>query len=210
MENKTEKTGAKPRTLTLTIPEDARSIIVGNEKKISVRTLNYRKGSVRKYNIKRIIYSYAGYNMLENLVAVRPYILGKYGISIKTLEVLLYLGPKNFFTQEDYFNTPKEYKYNSIKYFILHGYMELAIRGTKQNDKRQRIHHILTLTKKSREIIQDFYECLSGERKMVVEVEKRVNPRSLSPETYEGKQRLSLIEKLNALPIPESKKPLFE
>ena len=84
---------------------------VQNALKCKGLTLSYnRSGKSKKVKYKRptkaapkpkALPFFRGYDLLENMMVVRQYIQKKNNIDIGLLEILLYLAPKQYFTQAD-------------------------------------------------------------------------------------------------------------
>ena len=88
---------------------------------------------------------------------VRAFIQKKYDISINTLELLLFLFPKQFFTQEDYGGISKQYTFRNIKALLEADFITIKSRGAGFYT------HLYTLSNKSRRIVFSFYEMISGD-----------------------------------------------
>lgn len=109
----------------------------------------YRKGKV----------VYKGYNCLENYGIVRKYIQRYYDIDFSIIETLLYLYPKGYFTLMDYYHLEKQFHIASVRRLVVLGYAKMAARGNNKGDKA-----LYTLTYKSKNIVENFYETLFGDR----------------------------------------------
>lgn len=140
-----------------------------------------------------------GYDILENLLVVRKYVSKKYGIDWKLLEILLFLYPKNYFTWDDYYEMPKDFRYMRLSKLEQLGVARILSR------ERTLKGSLYTLTTKSRNIVTVFYEYLSGEKK----IPEMNNPLNLAEGTAIDKIRFNLIKKINAAPVSENKKRLF-
>ena len=151
----------------------------------------------KQFNLK----FFEGYDFMENLIVVRPYIQKKYKIDLGLLELLLYLHGKKFFTQKDYAETPKQFKYRSIKNLLNTGYV-----GIVQNGENL-AKHIYKLNAIGAAIVKEFYELLSGEKRFS---EDYTNPLARKKtRTAFDKKKMDLILKINQAPAPEKKKPLY-
>lgn len=157
-----------------------------------------------KYSKKNRLLVFRGYDLLENMIVVRQYVQKKHKIDISLLEVLLYLAPKQYFTQLDYREMPKQFKYCLLKNLINTGFVGILSEGKKSIDNLYKIN------RKGHEIVTEFYELLSGEKKMS-ETRYDMNPMlNKKKRTAFDKKKMDLIYKINQLPVPESKKGFFQ
>lgn len=159
---------------------------------------NSKKG---KYSKNLHLEFFTGYDMLENMLIARPYIQKRYNIDLGLLELLLFLGPKQFFTQKDYADMPKQYKYRSIKNLMKTGFVGIVQNGENLGK------HIYKVNRQGSEIIRHFYEILSGEKKIPERPD--YNPLARKNANPFDKKKLDLIKRINQLPAPEKKKPLY-
>lgn len=107
---------------------------------------------------KQIISFVRGYDLLQYIIAVRPYIEKKHGIDQLTLEYLLYLFPIQYFTRKDYRLIPKYRDYYvSLNTLIEQGWIHLAI-------KRRASADVFGFTEAGRACVQEFYQYLAGEK----------------------------------------------
>jgi hypothetical protein len=159
---------------------------------------NSKKG---KYSKTLHLEFFEGYNLLENMIVARPYIQKRYNIDLGLLEILLFLGPKQFFTQKDYADMPKQYKYRSIKNLMNTGFVSIVQNGENLGK------HIYRVNRQGSEIIRHFYEILSGEKK----IPERPDYNHLARKNANpfDKKKFDLIKRINQLPAPEKKKPLY-
>lgn len=187
---------------------------VQNALKCKGLTLSYnRSGKSKKIKYKRpekpkpeeklkALPFFRGYDFLENLMVVRQYIQKKNNISIGLLEILLYLAPKQYFTQADYKEMPKQFRYCYMSNLVETGYI-IPVQAGKSNGKK-----IFTVNRKGQEIVRNFYELLSGEKQIS---EVKYHPLTKKKDqTAIDKKRMDLIVKINRLPVSESKKALFQ
>src|SRR5690606_4561381 len=114
-----------------------------------------------KYTRPKEINIFQGYDLLENMIVVRQYVQKKHNIDLGLLETLLYLNPRQYFTQADYAEMPKQFKYCSIKNIIATGYIATLQQGTDLGK------NVYKVNRKGHEIVCEFYELLSGERKFM-------------------------------------------
>lgn len=172
------------------------------KKKISLRFNVLGKSKANKYSKETRLLIFKGYDLLENMMVVRQYIQKKNNIDLGLLEILLYLAPKHYFTQADYRDMPKQFKYRSIKNLAATGFVSVVQEGS---DLGKNLYNV---NRKGHEIVCNFYELLSGEKKIN---ESYVNPLvNKKTRTPFDKKRMDLIKKINLLPAPESKKGLYQ
>ena len=100
------------------------------------------------------------YNLLENFYVVRKFVQKKFNISLRELELLLYLFPKGFFSHQDYKSYPLSYSHRLISTVIKLGWVRIFTKGENQSQ------HTYTLTKSAKHIVIVFYKYLSGELKI--------------------------------------------
>lgn len=153
-----------------------------------------------KYS-KRLITLSSGYDFLETLIIVRPYIQQKYNMGVSFLEILLYLHGKKFFCQADFGELTKQFTYGSLKNLLDTGYISMVQEGVDMSK------HVFKLNTQATHIVQEFYELLSGERKFPEGWENPLDRKKTR--TLSDKKRMTLIKKMNLLPAPEKKKPLY-
>jgi len=191
---------AKRKPVKEMLSEDA--IKAMKEQNIGVKYAANKNSKKDKYSKALHLEFFCGYDLLENLIVARPYIQKRYEIDRQLLELLLYLGPKQFFTQEDYGKMPKQFKYGSIKNLLATGFVNIVQNGDCLSS------HLFRVNRKGSEIIRHFYEILSGEKK-IPEVPYRNPLARTTTRTAYDKKRMDLIKKINELPAPDSKKPLY-
>lgn len=161
---------------------------------------------IRKYKQKSkdvIFPIYNGYDFLENLLVVRHFVCKRYKISFELLEVFLYLYPKNFWTQDDYFIVPKQFTHNRMRYMLKKGHVVIFMKAKTERET------IYRLSPSSRRIVEHFYKYLSGEDKMPVD-SLYYSPFVSEKISAVDKLRKNLIYKINLLEPSENKKRLFE
>ncbi len=176
-------------------PEEARKIITEN------KNLILRSAGKKKYSRTQMVVN-EGYDFLENISAVRPYIQAKYNIKIRLLELLLCLYPKQAFTWSDYRNIPKAYTYRTMSKLINEGYIVVFSHGKNKSC------HLYCLSQQAKLIVTQYYKHLSGERK--IPEDYRNNPLQRERVIKYTKKRMSLIEKMNAMGPSASKRATFE
>lgn len=102
-----------------------------------------------------------GYDLLQYMIAVRPYIEKKYSISTNALEYLLYLFPFQYFTIKEYNKIPKYgiTNYISLKQMREDGWLETVLQPRKGSS-------VLGFTPSAVDCVRDFYKYLSGQKKI--------------------------------------------
>lgn len=106
---------------------------------------------------KRLLKFLEGYDLLQYSIAVRPYIFRKYRIdNLLHFEAVLYMFPIQFFTLLDFQKMPLRSSNVYLKHLVEEGLVEKAVIGEKTN--------IYTLTKRSVDMVRDYYHYLSGKR----------------------------------------------
>jgi hypothetical protein len=172
------------------------------EKNITLAYNHKGKSKDIKYSKVNRLAFFQGYDLLENLIVVRPYIQKKFNIDLGMLETLLYLSAKQFFTQADYAEMPKQFKYRSIKNLIKTGFVGILQNGENLGKNVYKVNRV------GHEIVRHFYEVLSGEKKMA---EDYTNPLARKKtRTPFDKKKMDLIQKINQLPAPDSKKSFYQ
>ncbi|MFH6944620.1 hypothetical protein [Flavobacterium sp. FlaQc-50] len=171
------------------------------EQNIKVKHAYNGKSRNPKYCKVLHVEFFTGYDLLEILIVARPYIQKRYNIDQGLLELLLYLSPKQFFTQKDYAEMPKQFKYCSIKNLMDTGFIGILQKGENLSK------HIYHVNRQGSELVRHFYEILSGEKKIP---EDYNNPLARKKtRTPFDKKKMDLIAALNQLPAPEKKKALY-
>lgn len=171
------------------------------KQKMVIKYAANKNSKTGKYSKTLHLEFFAGYDMLENMIVARPYIQKRYNIDLGLLELLLYLGPKQYFTQSDYAEMPKQYKYRSIKNLIGTGFVSIVKNGEHLGK------HIYKVNRQGSEIIRHFYEVLSGEKKIPERAENPLARKRTA--TAFDKKKMDLIRQINQLPAPEKKKSLY-
>lgn len=158
-----------------------------------------RKDTLLKYD--KTLRVYEGYDLCENLLLVRYLMMKRYDMPFRLLEVLLHLGPKNYFTAYDYGEIPKPFSYSLIERLIKTGYIVIAVKG------KNKYQHVYTLSVSARHIVTTFYRLLCGEEKMPTD--RRRNPLSVSDTAFD-KKKMALINKMNTIDPSDSKKQYWQ
>lgn len=180
------------------LPEDAKLLVT--KKKLIVIETSSAKAKKKKYTKQRFLLCYDGYDIMQNLIVVRPYIMKRYDIEFRLLEVLLYLFPMQYFTQDDYRVVPKPFTYRSVKDMMRLDMICISVNGENKGK------HLYCLTRKAKEIVIHFYQCVSGEKKIP---ETFVNPLTRKTATTHDKKRMEMIKILNRQEISGTKSKLF-
>lgn len=168
---------------------------------MSIQYARNKNSKAGKYSKTLHLEFFVGYDLLENFIVARPYIQKRYKIDLGLLELLLYLSPKQFFTQKDYAEMPKQFKYCSIKNLMNTGFVSIVQNGESLD------RHLYRVNRQGSEIVRHFYEILSGEKKIP---ENQRNPLSRNKtRTPFDKKKMDLIKQINLLPAPEKKKALY-
>ncbi|AGO48820.1 hypothetical protein Phi13:2_gp081 [Cellulophaga phage phi13:2] len=152
------------------LSESTRKTIIANKAKISNSSSNPKLK--RKYNRedKTVLYNFVeGYNLLQHLIVVRPFICKLYNIKhYSELEALLYLFPIQFFTLDDFRQLGLKQHNLHIKTMEDLGYIELCVK------KVDSAGNIYKLTERSLNAVMDFYKYLSGEK--TITIKSDLNP----------------------------------
>lgn len=196
-----------PRVLVidlLDIVEETKAILVENKVNLCVK-----KHIPVKYDKKKYLEVYLGYDFLENICLVRKYVIAKYKTNNKILEMLLYFAPKQFFTRYDMVKLPRSFTYCKSKSFIQTELFKVVI------DHRFEAYKVFGLTARGREVVKCFYECLSGERALEWDY-KTHTIRKYDKKLYCVNKNTKIEEKTQVLlkeiyekPIPETKSHVF-
>jgi hypothetical protein len=178
------------------IAENAKNILV---KKKVILEKNRKKV---KYSKTLYLVVREGYDICENLMLVRAYILKEYDVDLRLLEIFLYLGPKNYFTQQDFFDMPKPFTYNRVSTMLKKGHIIIVQKG------KNRGQHIYQLSVQARTVVRKFYELLSGESKFPEDYKK--NPMAKVKVNAFDKIKMDIMRKVNQLEPSETKKGLYQ
>lgn len=175
---------------------DTQKTLTESNSSVNFNKLKKEKYSKKEFTIDR------GFDLLERLIIVRPYIQKKYDLTIDLLELLLYLHGKKLFTQADFAEIPKQFSYASIRNILDTGHVVIAQEGVDLSK------HVYKLSVHATHGIEDFYELLSGEKKFPEYT--LMNPLSKKRDAAAiDKKRMRLIKKINLLPPPEKHKNLY-
>lgn len=182
------------------LPEGAQNFIIENN--IILKKNIFNDCKTTKYNMKRWLLFYDGYDFLQNLIVVRRYICSRYKINNHLFELLLYLFPIQYFTREDYKKFPSQFTYRQIDKLIDLGLVSIASMGANKDE------HLYTLNRSGKSIVIMTYKCLSGEKKMSEKPE--LNSLASSDANKFEKKHMDLIKHLNQLEVPQTKKRFYE
>lgn len=174
---------------------------------IKERFILKKKTELVSNNPKKIKYKkeYAaeGYNMLENLLFVRYYIMRKYDVQFRLIELLCNLYPRQYFTKADYYIIPKAKIFRSIAWLIKHKYVSRVVSGDKDFTST-----IYTLSPKSKKIVKLLYQLLSGEKSIPEGIYE--NPLARKDAIWIDKARMNFIKAVNKKPVCEIKKASYQ
>lgn len=155
-----------------------------------------------KYSKNQFVQIYKGYDFLENIFVVRTYIQKHYKIEWSKLELLIKLMGMRVFTRREFSAVPRELGFNRFKTFLNEGNIVLL---SDHYDVEKRLY---TLSARSKNIVTNFYQYLSGEKK--IPEDSRNNPMFNSKKQVAfDKKKAALIKKMNQLPPKEHFKTLF-
>jgi hypothetical protein len=135
---------------TTGISEDTERLLLA--KKLKPR---YKK-TEGKYKLKPIVVN-TDFDLLQNQYPVRMFIQAKFGLSLRELELLLFLYPKQFFCLKDYKSFPLTFTHRKISTVVKRGFVKIAKKGKNMD------HHVYTLTKSAKHQVIVYYKYLSGE-----------------------------------------------
>lgn len=190
----------------------AKNAKLTQKKRIKDYERDYDRYLFEDWHCPKYLHFYQGYDILENLYFARTYICKKYTQSLRNFEVLLFLYPKGYFTIEDYFPiSHMGYEVRFPLYLVRQGLVKVVAYPKSEaktlNKKKIDPRYVYTLSQKGKDIVEEFYGLLSGEIKYAETKEE--NPFFTSEKAID-QQRFRLAQKLNKMPVPESKKRLFD
>lgn len=137
----------------------------------------------KKYSKEQFLEISQSFSFLQYQCIIRPLIQRKHGISIRFLELLLFLYPIQYFNQNDYSKAVKAISWN-IRIMLEYGWIKIVSEGYNKGE------HIYGLTTKSKHIVEDYYRYMSGEKQIPEFVSKVFQNR-----TKDDKKRNALLEK---------------
>lgn len=97
------------------------------------------------------------YNLLKYQYPVRKFIQKKYKITLRELEILLYLFPIGYFTHRDYKDFPTTFTHRQIISMMKKGHVKIFLEG------ENKAKHVYCLTQASQLKVQNYYKYLTGE-----------------------------------------------
>lgn len=153
------------------LSESTRKTVVANKAQIEV--LSKTSADIpNKYSrkSKKVLLSFVGgYDLLQYMIAVRPFICKRYNIkTLWELEVLLYLFPIQYFTNSDFKQVGLRQYNITLKSMLDDGYMKLCVK------KVDSAGNLYALSDHSINIVKDFYKYLSGEK--TINLKSDMNP----------------------------------
>ncbi len=187
----------KKKEILESIPLKAKEIIKKNKTQLIEDNFNgCDKPEYTKLQFKRI---FRGYDFLENMAFARTYIMKKYKLKhFALLEVLLFITPKNLFSFEDFKDIQRiRFDYRKIDSLLQLGFVSVV------NNGKNKAHHLYAPTQLARKIVQEFYEILSGEKKIPTEL---LSNSSVASDRW----KTDIIKKLNKKEASESKKQIWK
>lgn len=191
--------GKSNNVIAENVPKGAINFIKKNNVKVNIK--NRGGGSKVKYSKPQYLNIHQGYDFLENLIVVRKYIQKKHNINFALLEMLLYLGPKNVFTFDDYRLMSKEFRYNRIQNILDSGYVKIIFEG------KNKTKHLYGMTATGKNIVGQFYELLSGERR--IPEYSQQNPMAVKKAIAYDKIKMDMIKRINQMDVKDHMKSLF-
>lgn len=140
-----------------------KTVSVVNDHKADVQTSTNAEYAKAKYSRKderqKLLFT-SGRDLLQFSIVVRPYIMRKYRLKNQLeLDILLYLFPIQYFTLRDFKVLPTANEGYHLHTLIELNYIEVVVHhraGASSN--------IYGLTERSKKIVKEYYEYLSGEK----------------------------------------------
>lgn len=180
------------------IPADAKEYI--EKKKLAViKNPHQKKGN---YTKNQFLLFYDGFDFMQYQIVVRPFILKKYSIDNKILEILLFLFPMNYFTRRDYIQLVRPFSHINVDAFVEKGFGRVAV-NAKGKDKK-----VYTLTIMAKNIVTSYYEYLSGKKKLPMD--EQINPMARAGANRSDKIRMELIRVLQDAPVSNTRQVFFQ
>jgi len=168
--------------------------------------LQYSRDRKPKYEREKYLILNKGYDFLENYQIAKEYIKIKYEITDKELNAIVYLAPKNYFQNHEYFGLLKFYKFANVP-ILLRKELVQVFTKIDTNTCKPKMYKIYSVSAKGREIIVEFYKSISGEKKIEEKFYRVLNKKD---EGYVAQQselkQKELIKKFNQLPVAENKR----
>lgn len=183
------------------LPEKANEVLKKTKKVKLIARASDTKNK-KRYTKQRILYYSNSYDFLQYQIIVRPYVCKRFKIEVRMLELLLYIYPLNYFTNEDYKVAVRPYSLHSIKTMVKLGFVKIIVKGYNAAE------HVYTLTHQAKNIVSLYYKYMSGERKMLDNDQRNPLTKKIKITTHD-KKRMEMIRVLNQLEVPETKKRLY-
>jgi hypothetical protein len=121
---------------------------------------DYAKAKYSLKNKKHKLIFKDGRDLLQYNIVVRPYIIRKYRLEKDMeLDILLYLFPIQYFTMRDFKILPTVNAGYHLNTLLEMNFIEIAIPHANGHT-----NNIYQLTERSKKIVTDYYEYLSGEK----------------------------------------------
>lgn len=162
----------------------------GTQKLLLEHRIQLMQSPKRKKFYNRSAYINLDYNLLENQYVVRKYFQKKHGITLRDLEILLYLFPKGYFSRADYKAYPLHFSNRRIQTFIGKGYVKIFQEGKNMNK------HIYCLTQATKHKVQTYYKLLTGE--LPIPIISENNPMIRKDATPHEKKIINMYKRLAA------------
>lgn len=173
MDKKTLSRNSKLKTVNKMHIENFMLLKTSNPHITEIKQINENTNE-DKYGKTTYLRLYTGFDFLENLVYIIPYIRKKHNIkSAAHLYTLLYLYPKNIFSLRDY----NHIKFITFDLLKISGLEKLGL-ATCIYDHEVEGDKLYKLTKKGRNVVEEIYKLLAGEEQVDVSVFKK-SPKSI-------------------------------
>jgi len=126
---------------------------------------------------------------------IRYYILRKNNLKPAELETLIFLRSEKYFTKNDFDKFTEVYPWNSRRFddLLSHGWIEVFSKP-KTHPRKKKFKTIYQLSQKSKRVIKDMYDKLSGEE---LSVDPQTNPMFRKNVKYTDKVYRNMIIKMN-------------
>jgi len=132
---------------------------------LSDANYNTRAKKIKHKHYKKDALMNMDYNLLENQYVVRRFVEKKFKLSLRDLEILLYLYPKGYFSLKDYKMFPLSYTHRQITSVISKGFVKIFHEG------ENKAKHVYTLSKSAKHMVVSYYKYLSGELQVPISSE---------------------------------------
>ena len=126
---------------------------------------------------------------------IRYYILRKNNLKPAELETLIFLRSEKYFTKRDFDRFTEVYPWNSRRFddLLSHGWIEVFSKP-KTNPRKKKFQTIYQLSQKSKRVVKDMYDKLSGDE---LSVDHQTNPMFKKNVKYTDKVYRNMIVKMN-------------